>query len=497
VPRLRILFLLLAVNFDRVFANFLEELLERGHEVRVVVEKQKATLPAGAGSMLDTLAERYPSFSYGPEPPRSDDWLSARTGCRHALDYLRHLEPAFGDAHDLRERASGRVPALVLALDRPLRASPWARRLAAAALRRFEALLPIDAGVRAQLLEAAPDVVLVSPLVGLGSKQSDWLRTALELGIPTVLPVASWDNLTNKGVLKQLPTLTIVWNEAQADEAVAFHGVPRERVRVTGAHAFDHWFDWRASRSRESFLAEVGLPTGPYVVYAGSSEFITGDETAFAREWIERLRRSSHASVRELGVLVRPHPQNAGGWPDFEAGDDRVAVWPRAGASPTDDALRADYFDSLTYGAGVFGINTSALVEASVLRRPSFTLVTDHFRGKQEGTLHFAYVAGDGGPVVTAHSWDEHHEQLAAELARPGLNAVPIERFLESFIRPNGLAQPGSPLAAEAVEEAAAMSPEPLRPGIGTRLARRAFARLSPDWKQPARRLRRRLRSAP
>ncbi len=495
MPRLRILFFLLAANFDRVFGNFLEELLEHGHEVRVVVEKQKPHLLPGGGALLDSLAERYPSFSYGYEPPRDDEWLRARTACRHALDYLRYLEPAFEDATDLRARASERAPAAVLRLDRLLVASPQARRLATAVLRRLEAALPIDGALRKQLAAAEPDVVLVSPLVGLGSKQSDWVRVARELGIPSVLPVASWDNLTNKGVLKDVPTLTVVWNETQAEEAVALHGVPRERVRVSGAHAFDHWFGRVSDRPREAFLAEVGLPAGPYLVYAGSSAFITGDETAFASEWISRLRRSSHAAVRELGVLVRPHPQNAAGWAAFEPPDARVAIWPRAGASPTDEAKRADYFDTLHHAEGVFGINTSALVEASVLRRPSFTLVTDAFRGRQEGTLHFAHLAGAGGPLVTARSFEEHHDQLAAALAEPTLHAERIERFLEHFVRPHGLATPAAHLAALAVEEAAALQSEPARPDLPTQLARRGFARLSPDWKRPGRRLRQRLRS--
>ena len=80
------------------------------------------------------------------------------------------------------------------------------------------------------------DVILVSPLVGLGSAQSDWVRLAAELGIPSVLPVASWDNLTNKGVLKEIPGQTLVWNEAQAREAIELQGVPADRVVVTGAH---------------------------------------------------------------------------------------------------------------------------------------------------------------------------------------------------------------------------------------------------------------------
>ena len=148
--------------------------------------------------------------------------------------------------------------------------------------------------------------------------------------------------------------------------------------------------------------------------------------------------------MRELGVLVRPHPQNAAGWAAFEPPDERVAIWPRAGASPTDEAKRADYFDTLHHAEGVFGINTSALVEASVLRRPSFTLVTDAFRGRQEGTLHFAHLAGAGGPLVTARSFEEHHDQLAAALAEPTLHAERIERFLEHFVRPHGLATPAA-----------------------------------------------------
>ena len=495
MPRLRILFFLLAANFDRVFGNFLQELLERGHEIRVVVEKQR-NLPPGGGALLDSLAERYPSFSYGYEPPREDEWLSARTACRHGLDYLRYLEPPFEEAADLRTRARERAPAAVLRGDRLLIASPRARRLVTAVLRRLDGVLPIDGALRQQLAAAEPDVVLVSPLVGLGSKQSDWVRVARELGLPSVLPVASWDNLTNKGVLKDVPTLTVVWNEAQAEEAVALHGVPRERVRVSGAHAFDHWFDRVSARWREDFLAEVGLPAGAYIVYAGSSAFITGDETAFAREWIGRLRRSSHPAVRELGVLVRPHPQNAAGWAAFEPPDERVAVWPRTGASPTDEAKRADYFDTLHHAAGVFGINTSALVEASVLRRPSFTLLTDAFRGRQEGTLHFAHLAGAGGPLVTARSFDEHHDQLAAALAEPALHAKRIERFLEHFVRPHGLETPAAPLAALAVEEAATLRSEPAQLGLATRVVRSGFARLSPDWKRPGRRLRQRLRSA-
>ena len=36
---------------------------------------------------------------------------------------------------------------------------------------------------------------MVTPLVGLGSAQADYLRAAKRLGILTAYPVLSWDNL--------------------------------------------------------------------------------------------------------------------------------------------------------------------------------------------------------------------------------------------------------------------------------------------------------------
>ena len=241
-------------------------------------------------------------------------------------------------------------------------------------------------------------MILVSPLVGLGSAQSDWVRLAAELGVPSVLPVASWDNLTNKGVLKEIARTDAGLERGPGSGGDRAARRSRRSRRRDGAHTFDHWFRWEPSTEREEFAAQVGLPPGPYVLFACSSRFIAEDETQFVREWVERLRAAADLRLRELGVLVRPHPQNARHWRHFEsAGLDAVAVWPRAGASPTHATSRRAYFDSIFHSSGVVGINTSAFIEAAIIRRPTFTLVSDAFRSTQDGTLHFSHLTGEDG----------------------------------------------------------------------------------------------------
>ena len=212
---------------------------------------------------------------------------------RHGIDYLRYLEPEFAVAGALRERAERRTPHAVLAATRlPGVRSPPGRRALGAILRAIEASIPIDRSLRAFVHEQDPDLVLVSPLVGTRIAQGDYVRAAGEAGVPTALLVASWDNLTNKGVIRDTPDLTVVWNEPQAHEAVGLHGIPRDRIAVTGAHTYDHWFEWRPSSTRAEFCARVGLDADrPFVLYVCSSHFIAPDELSFLERWVAASAR--------------------------------------------------------------------------------------------------------------------------------------------------------------------------------------------------------------
>lgn len=471
-PPLRLLFVLRARNFDRVFENALRALLERGHELRVVYGSEKRRLPDGAGLVFEALECEFDTFSFAEAPPRTDGWARVARALRLGGDYLRYLEPEYERATALRARAAERAPRLLRGrLGRSLRRRPAARSAVARALASLERALPVPADLIAFVLAWNADAVLVSPLVGLGSPQVDWLRAARAAGAQPMLLVASWDNLTNKGLVRGDPALTVVWNDRQIEEAVRLHGVPRERVVAVGAHAFDHWFAWERSSSFAEFAARVGLdPDRPFLLYAGSSSFIAGHEADFVSEWVRRLRESGSETLRTAGVLVRPHPQNIQAWSDFGGEPGSVVVWPRGGAVPTDEQRKRDYYDSLHHSSGVVGINTSALVEAAIVGRPVFTLADGHFGGTQEGTLHFEHLTGTHGDglLVVARSWEDHLAQLDAALADPALHAVRIEGFVQTFVRPRGRDIAAAALLADAVERAVAEPvARPRRPLVG------------------------------
>ena len=450
---MKILFFAKHPGSTRNFESVLWSLAERGHTIHLAFE----SMDAGASRVVvDKLDQEFDSVSYGPAPKGGyGRWFSFGQALRLTAEYLRFLTPEFRHTTKLRARAASQAPTLAIQLgEAPLIRTPRGLRLAIRALLATERVLPAPPSVDDFISKQKPDLVLVTPLVGFGSRQANYIRGARRLGIHTGLLVHSWDNLTNKGLIAEPPDLVTVWNEAQAREAVELHRVPRDAVAVTGATSYDHWFDWAPTREREPFCSALGLrPDRPIVLYVCSSPFIAPDETEFVTDWVAALRSSPDPGLAEAGVIVRPHPQHADQWRNFSLGDDNAVIWPPVGADPVDVPARSDYFDSIFHSAAVVGVNTSAQIESAIVGRPVFTIVTDHLRESQEGTLHFQHLVGAGdGAVTVARSFEEHVEQLARAMQTESGSARPAVRFVEEFIRPRGIDKPATPFMIEAIE---------------------------------------------
>ena len=467
-PRLRVLFLQadLASTCAK-FSSLVAELAARGHEVHVAFQPTKGELDEAA---------KQPGVTHGlaPARPQSDGWRSVAWLVRGLADLARYAHPRFQRAPLLRERMTSKITGQLLKSDEfePLArryALRLARRLSAgpdAALServirrasRLEDAIPTSPEIDRFIRERAPDVVLATPVVNRASTQVEFLKSARRLGIPAGTLVASWDNLTNKGLLKWAPERVFVWNEQQRREAVDLHGMSADRVVATGAQLFDPWFERRPSRERDEFVRRVGVdPAQPYVLYTCSNPAMTDTpESDFVREWALAL----HAAHPSLGIMIRPHPNDLDHWREVDV---PAVIWPREGTAVVTDDARADFFDSLAHSAAVVGINTTAMIEAAIVGKNVLTVLDPEFA--QESTLHFDYLLEEnGGFLHVASSLPEHVAQLGRVLDEDAEGAERRRRFIESFVRPQGLDKAATPILADAIEELSTLPVERWRP---------------------------------
>jgi hypothetical protein len=502
--RSRILFVMLQPGFIRYYEDALLALAADGHHVHLAFEIDRDKLgesalarrlasssshitigaaPARLESVRDFLARRDRTATRSGRgraagvSRREEAWASLATTVRLLGDTLRFFDPVFAQAVRLRERAEKRLPRIYLPVIHAIAgAGATARRAFAAALRGIESIVPTESAIDRFVEEHDPDLLLVTPLIELGSQQVDYVKYARRRGIRSALCVASWDNLTSKGLMRVIPDHVVVWNSTQTGEAVELHGADPAQVITTGAQVFDRWFTERPSRSREEFCRAVGLdPSRPFVLYVGSSVFIAPDEVPFAERWLASLRAGTDPVVANIGALIRPHPANARQWQALEVARwENVALWPPAGRDPASPDAPRDYFDSLFHSAAVVGINTSAQIEAAIVGRPVLTIEAPEFGHSQGGTLHFHHLV-EGGAVRAARSLDEHVQHLTAVLSGADSGAAAREAFVRSFVRPHGIDAPASPrFAAEIGRLAALPAPAPQGEGMAAVVLRPA-----------------------
>lgn len=446
---MKILFLVHNLGKTRHFENVILGLAKRGHWITLAAaRKRKKPLKVTGRLHAEKRVDVVPCPVH-----RVDEWEAFVRPLRQARDYLRFLHPDYSNTAKLSARAAEYAP------------PGWASFMANGAKRRrwrlisrgldvAETVVPSDRYFELFIRSEAPDVVLVTPLVDFGSYQTDYVKAAHRLGVPVGFVPFSWDNLTNRGLVRIAPDRVLVWNEWQQRELERFHGVPPGRIVVTGAPRFDEFFAMHPSTDRETFLGAQDLPSAhPLLFYLCSSNFVAPREVDFVRRWIAAVRASEDARLRNASILIRPHPANAEQWEaEHFAGMPAVSVWRHHTEMNADPGL----YDSLHYADAVVGLNTSAMIEAGILGKAVFTIAAPDFEGGQAQTLHFHYLlARNGGLVEEADDLGAHVRQLAGELQAAGGRRAQSLRFVERFVRPHGLDKPAGPIMIDAIEQLA------------------------------------------
>ena len=288
-----------------------------------------------------------------------------------------------------------------------------------------------------------------------------------------------------------MPDRVLLWNETQKTEAIKWHGMPADRIVVTGAQCYDQWFNRPPSRDRASFCRAVGLdPDRPLILYVCSVMTPNPYESRFVQRWIEAIRSSSDERLRDAAILVRPHPERSEEWQGVSL--ERFGNAVLYGQNPVSPQAQDDYFDSLYHSHAVVGLVTSAFLEAAIVGRPVHTLLLPEFEMYQEGVQHFRYLMEvEGGLLKVTRTFATHLAELGAALARPVGRDEQNERFVRAFVRPSGLDVPATPTFVEAVEHIGSSVPLPAEePGFSHRAMQplvRVIAESSADgWLRPA-----------
>lgn len=453
---MRILFVLATPEYFRYYDSAIRLLAERGHQVDIAINRSREGKPGLSG-----LGWEHPRVAFvGELPRRGDRWEPIARGLRGVTDFSRYLDSRYRSASALRARMKRKsLPVSFSWLDwmpsmPGAMLKPWLGALGAC-----ESAIPPAPSLDEFLAKQAPDLIAVSPLVDFGAEQVDIVKSAQKAGVPVAACIASWDNLTNKGLMRVLPERVCVWNEVQRREAVELHGVPPDRVTVTGAQLFDRWFERTPSTTREGFCETKGLDAArPVVLYTCSSSFIAPApaEIAFVRQWLSAVR--ANPATASVNVLIRPHPFNVWEWRDADLSDlGPVAIHPRESYNPLSEDVRAGFYDALHHSSAVVGVNTSAMIEAAIVGRPVLSILAPQFEATQEGTLHFRHLLPEnGGFLQLSRSVEEHVLQLASAISEPDKWRERTTRFVDTFIRPLGRDRACTPLLADALEQAGA-----------------------------------------
>ncbi|HEY6507852.1 MAG TPA: hypothetical protein VIY56_07545 [Vicinamibacterales bacterium] len=452
--RPRALVVLHETGYFRMYGSVVCELERRGWDVMLAFDtpdkRDAPQVPPGAGPHVS---------SRGAVPsPDEGRWINQ---ARLTMDYARYLEPAFAGAGYLRGRVAKMLPPVMQWLTRCPTLPAWVIGACIGVMRAVERLVPVDARTLAFVRDVKPDLVVVSPLVSAtlkGAGQTEMVKASQRLGVPAVVGVASWDHLTSKGLIRVVPDRVTVWNDVQKNEAVVLHRIPASRVSITGAQPLDHWFEPATDPDGSALRARLGVAAERRVIlFVGSSKNMAPgmSEVRFVKTWLRAIRASTDDVVRQAFVLVRPHPSNLKQWARVDLRDPAATVHPASYSGMPLSAPEVEEFrSSLAASSAVVGVNTTAMIEAAIMRRPVLSVRLDVFAHSQRETLHFGYVSeGETGFVMVSDTLESHVGQLASVLADPGSAVAAGDRFVDRFVRPGGRQQSATSQVVDVLEQ--------------------------------------------
>ncbi len=256
-----------------------------------------------------------------------------------------------------------------------------------------------------------------------------FLLAARRLRLPTVGYVSSWDHTVGKGVMAPFVDRYLVQNEQMRDDIVRYHGIPGERITVTGWPQTDVFAAEHPRSSFDALIRSLGLdPARKTVLFAGN----TPTNAPFEGHLVERLMAWWRENGAPFSLLFRPHPRDRLWRQRYAAALDAPGARVQEPSYTDLDELATllRHVDAVVANAG------TVLLDAVVNDRPAVCVLFDE--GAPEGERH-----------AELNVVGRHYRQLFAA------NAFEPARSFDELVSGVGraLADPGS-LAAQRADAA-------------------------------------------
>lgn len=450
----KILFAMRSAEYFHYYRTIIVALLHRGYHLRLICDRKWSNESSMA--VFAEFQKEFPQFTYGLAVSRTDRWRDFLFHTRELLSYRRYLlvqkhrqsqyyEKRYFDYLGKKFKRVIGFSGVKYILK---------NKIFGNILRAIERVAPPFPAVIKDVQTYAPDAVIASPVnMRFSSAELEYLKASVAMGIPTVLPVISWDNLTTKGLIHIFPDRLLVWNDVQREEARDHQWFPEDRIRIIGAPVFDVWFSaLKPLCTREQFCTEYGLRSAdPMIVYLGSSSHMAQDETWLVEDLRKALDASNDVRLQRMQIIVRPHPSNDHIYERLKGLRD-VAIIPEQGTLPDSDATLQLFYDALYHSiAAIDGANTSAIIDSIITGKPGIAILTDTYSKTQRETKHFNQLTGASALYLAQ---GVHEVPSLIKDLLDGKDQLKENRlaFIRRYVRPRGLDREAGEWAADEVE---------------------------------------------
>ena len=173
------------------------------------------------------------------------------------------------------------------------------------------------------------------------------------------------------------------------DDANKIQNFKNNQIITSGSLFFEKWLDDFKNPNLDEKLIKDELSlikNENYILYLGSSKNIAKDETDILNEVLNNIEKLKY----NCKIFIRPHPANN---EPFKKVKNKKNIIYLKNSLPEAKKDIIFLYNLIKYSKGVFGINTSAMLEVMLLGKYCNTVLIDKYSKTQKNARHFKFIA--------------------------------------------------------------------------------------------------------